>query len=70
MWGFALAWIHPFVCRNANTKRLSDGLTARKPSFFCFDPRVLGAIVGRKLFGDLHLVIPLHVLQCFATGRA
>ena len=34
-----------------------------------FDPRVLGAIVGRKLFGELRVEIPRHLVQCFTNGR-
>ena len=35
-----------------------------------FDPRALGASVGRKLFGELHLEIPLHFVQGFTSGQA
>ena len=34
-----------------------------------FDPRVLGAIVGRKLFRELRVEIPRRLVQCFTTGR-
>jgi hypothetical protein len=34
-----------------------------------FDPRVLSAIVGRKLFGELCVEIPRHLVQCFTNGR-
>jgi len=33
-------------------------------------PRMLGAIVGGKLFGALRVEIPPHLIHCFTDGRA